>query len=276
MELEKLNDVDLHLYLAGALPWPRRFLMAWHLALDPGLRTRLASLRGEADAYRNREMTSLEARLFPRRARSGHPSGRKARASSWLDFLPKGGRPLGLALSGSFAVLILCAVPYLDPARDAAQSADGWAGEGPDIIAKGRGLGVSLYVKGDSAYRVENHAAKVAQADTLQAVPLGSAPQHLVLLGWDARQGLVRLFPSEGSMSRKVSAAQPPPALLLQGMEDNRLVCITSSAPFRIEDAEALIKRRPFLPLTKAPVTHLDKGLYVQVFAIGKTRGGRI
>lgn len=276
MESDKLNDVDLHLYLAGALPWPKRILMAWTLALDPGLRARLAELRGDADGYRNREMTSLMARLFPRRPGSLRASGRKSRESSWPGFLPKGGRPMGLALAGSFAVLVLCAVPYLDPGRNADRTAGGWAAEGPDIIAKGRGLGVSLYVKGDSAYRVENHSARVAQADTLQAVPLGSAPQHLVLLGWDARQGLVRLFPSDGSMSRRVSATQPPPALLLQGMEDNRLVCITSSAPFRIEDAEALVRRRPFLPLTKAPVTHLDKGLYVQVFAIGKTRGGRI
>ena len=263
-ELDKpdLNDVDLHLYLAGALPWPKRFLMAWTLALDPALRGRLAELRGEAEGYRNREMTSLAARLFPW----------KARKATWRDSLPSMGRPWGFALAGTFAVLALCAVPYINPT----QAVDGWAGEGPDIIPKGRGLGVSLYVKGDSAYRVENHSARVNPADTLQAVPLGSTAQHLVLLGWDARQGLVRLFPAEGSMSQKVSATQPPPALLLQGMEDNRLVCVTSGSAFRIEDAEALLKRRPYLPLTKAPVAHLEKGLFVQIFAIGKTRGGRI
>lgn len=271
-DLRKLSDVDLHLYLAGALPWSKRFLLAWALALDAGLRARLAALREENQAFGGREMASLKARLFPGASRS------PARMSSrrLLPSLP--GRQWGYALAGSMAVLALCAVPYLAPTRaiDGRGGLDGWAGEGPDVIAKGRGLGVSLYVKGDSAYRVEHHAARVAPADTLQVIPLGTVPQHLLLLGWDARQGLVRIFPPDGAMSRRVSPGEPPPALLLQGMEDNRLVCVTANVPFRVADVEALLKRKPFQPLDKAPASHLEKGLYVQVFAIGKTRGGRI
>ena len=286
------NEADLHLYLAGALPRRKRLLLAWALALDAGLRARMDSLRAEAEAYRNLEMTSLRARLYPapgpavsaqpERAASA-PAGRRAAPSPeaggfrWESFLPSG-RQWGPALGGAFAVLALCAAPWLKPAgglegawggRPAPGSGASGVGS-PDFIAKGNGLGVALYVKGDSAYRVERHAARVSPEDTLQALPLGSAPQHLALFGWDARQGLVRLFPAEGEASRRVSPDAPPPALLLQGMEDNRLVCVTSNAPFRLRDAEALLGRAPYRPLDKAPATRLQGGLLVQVFSILK------
>jgi hypothetical protein len=271
---DRVNEADLHLYLAGALPWRKRLILAGALALDAGLRTRLASLRAEAEAYRNLEMTSLRGRLFPAAgpargaARGGAPAPGGFR---WEGFLPSG-RPWsqwGPALGGAFAVLALCAAPWLKPAGDMGPGDGAWGGA-PDIIAKGNGLGIALYVKGDSAFRVERHAARVSPEDTLQALPLGSAPQHLALFGWDARQGLVRLFPAEGAESRRVAPDAPPPALLTQGMEDNRLVCVTSNAPFRLREAEALLGRPPFRPLDKAPATRLQDGLLVQVFTILK------
>lgn len=279
---ETLSDVDLHLYLAGALPPGKRLLMAWNVALDARLRSRLKALREETERFGQMEMPALKAKLFPvaatmapaRRA-AFIKAGEAREDGSWKDWLPLGSRQWGYALAGSFAVLALCAVPFFGPP----QGVDDHvyvAGEGPDAIAKGRGLGVTLYVKGDSSYKVEDHAARMSPQDTLQAIPLGNAAQQMVLLGWDARQGLVRLFPSDGSMSRQVSAAEPPPALLLQGMEENRLVCVTGSAPFRIQDAEALLRRKPFQPLDKAPRARLEKNLYVQIFAIAKTRPGRI
>lgn len=281
-DMRNLGDVDLHLYLAGALPAGRRLLMGWALLLDAGLRARLKALREENSAYTNREMTRLRQRLFPalpalpsralpsrNGASAASPEGLRDRLRA---LFPPGGRSLGYALAGSFAVLALCAAPFLGQR----QALGGFGDPGPEYIVKGSALGVSLFVKGDSAYRVQNHSAKVAPADTLQAIPLGTSAQHLVLLGWDARQGLVRIFPAEGGMSRQVSAAEPPPALLLQGLEENRLVCVTANAPFRIAQAEALLRRKPFQPLASAPATHLVQGLYIQVFAIAKRGGGRI
>lgn len=259
-----LNDTDLHLYLAGALPPGKRLLMAWALLLDAGLRSRLEALRGE-NGSRAEALAALRSRLFPAAAAGAartrpSPAGRPP-----AGFRSPPARRRGFALAGAFAALALCAVPWLFRAPG--------AGEDPEVIAKGRGLGVTLYVKGDSAYRVENHAARLSPTDTLQAVPLGTSPQHLVLLGWDESQGLVRLFPTEGARSRQVSPAEPPPALLLQGMEENRLVCITATSAFRVEDAEALLRGKPFQPLREAPSVRLEKGLYVQVFAITKTLG---
>ncbi len=132
---------------------------------------------------------------------------------------------------------------------------------------------MNLFVKGDSAYRVEHQAALVGSADTLQVIPLGSEAQNLVLLGWDARQGLVRLFPKEGGRSRRVSGREPPPALLLQDVADNRLICVTAVGSFRIAEAEAALRRDPFVPMEKAPASHLHKGLYLQVFSITKGPG---
>lgn len=246
--------------------------MAWALLLDKSLRGRLERIREEYAGYRNTEMPSLGSRLL--RTPRPFPAEAQAPRGPLAGFAPGGGR-LAHGLTGAFAVLALCAVPWLAPVP-AGVEASGWTGAGPDVIAKGRGLGVGLYVKGDSAYRVENHAARLRPDDTLQALPLGSATQHLALLGWDARQGLVRLFPAEGSVSRLVSPREPPPALLLQGMEESRLVCITSGAPFRLADAEALLRGRDFQPLEKAPAARLAKGLYVQVFSIAKVRGSGI
>jgi len=284
--MRDLSDLDLHLHLAGALPPGKRLLLRWRLLLDADLRARLAGLRRGNEDFAAREMRSLRDRLFPAAPRRAvpdpRPAPRRPRAPSGGGPGPAGffgGRRAAYALAGGFAVLALCAVPFLGripapvPAGDAV---DGVAAGGSDVIAKGRGLGITLYVKGDSAYRVENHAARLAPTDTLQAVPLGSTPQHLVLLGWDPTQGLVRLFPAEGASSRRVTSAEPPPALLLQGMDENRLVCVTSGSPFRVEQALELLGREPFRPLPKAPAAHLEKGLFVQVFAITKTRRGGI
>lgn len=269
----RVDEADLHLYLAGALPWSKRLLLAWAFLLDAGLRTRLESLRAEAGTYRGREMAALRARLFPSagaapgRARAFSPDP-EAGGFRWGSLLPSG-RQWGPALGGAFAMLVLCAAPWLKPADEPRVGESAWGGN-PGFIAKGNGLGIALYVKGDSAFRVERHAARVSPGDTLQALPLGSAPQYMALFGWDARQGLVRLFPAEGADSRRVSPDSPPPALLPQGMEDNRLVCVTSNAPFRLQDAEALLGDPPFRPLDRAPATRLQGGLLVQVFSILK------
>lgn len=272
-----LSDTDLQLYLAGALPPGKRLLLALALQIDVGLKARLESLKADNAAFAGGEMARLRGRLFPA-ARTATATPSRGAAStdgegfSWRNLFPQGGRSFGYAMAGSFAVLALCAVPFLGQRQQMA----GFGEAGPDLIAKGTALGVTLFVKGDSAYRVENHQARVAPADTLQAMPLGTQPQHLALFGWDPAQGLVRLFPSEGAGSRQVSPTEPPPALLLQGMDDNRLICVTANAPFKLAQAEALLKKKPFTPLSAAPATHLARGLYMQVFSIAKRAGGRI
>ncbi len=275
----KLSATDLQLYLAGALPASKRLMMDWALLVDGGLRAELRSLRERNAAYREREMPRLQRSLYPHvaHAAGGQAPARSARTPAFPRFPGASAQVPGLACA--FALMVLCVLPFFPGTRAKGMQPDSVptgfdasAVSDPDFIAKGRGLGVSLFVKGDIAYRVENQAAKVAATDTLQVMPLGSEAQHLVLLGWDARQGLVRLFPKDGEQSRRVSRLDPPPALLLQDMAENRLICVTAVAPFRIADAEAALKRAPFLPMEKAPPFRLQKGLYLQIFAI--TKGG--
>jgi hypothetical protein len=298
--VRNLSDTDLQLYLAGALPPGKQALLTAALAVDADLKARLEALRSDNREFEAKEMARLRARLFPAAATTAAPAGTARNAtpaepdgkaplaaarsaaparrpvadredSLWNRLFPRGGRSFGYALAGSFAVLALCAVPFLGQRTEVST----WDDD-PEYTVKGSALGVTLYVKGDSAYRVADHKAQVAPTDTLQAIPLGAQAQHLALFGWDPAQGLVRLFPTEGKDARRVSATEPPPALLLQGMEENRLVCVTANSPFRLADAEALLRKKPFTPLSGAPATHLARGLYVQVFSIAKSRGGRI
>jgi hypothetical protein len=248
----KPTATDLQLYLAGALPPFQRILLTWALLVDGELRSELRAQRDLNASFRSRELPRLRQALFP-----GRQSG-PARERG-LGKLP--------SLMGAMALLVLCALPWLPSPEN--------PGSGPEVIAKGRGLGVNLFVKGDTAYRVENQSAYVGAGDTLQVIPLGTEAQQLVLLGWDARQGLVRLFPKDGDRSRRVSRRDPPPALLLQDVDDNRLICVTAVNPFRIADAEAALRGKPFLSMEKAPPSHLHKGLYLQIFSITKA-GARI
>jgi hypothetical protein len=275
------SETDLQLYLARALPISKRLMMAWALRVDRELRAELRRLEEGNASFRKKEMRRLQGILFPA------PPGSGARTHAARGFSVR--RGWGPALACAMGMVVLCVLPYRagtggsgasgSAAFSHAFSDEAGFGEGiasgPGFIAKGRALGVNLFVKGDSAYRVERQTALVAVTDTLQVMPLGSEAQHLVLLGWDARQGLVRLFPKDGERARKVSGQDPPPALLLQDMTDNRLICVTAVGPFRIADAEAALRRKPFLPMEKAPASHLQNGLYMQVFSITKG-GGRI
>jgi hypothetical protein len=284
MGAPKLTETDLQLYLAGALPRAKGLMLRWALLMDRDLRAELRGLRAGNEAYRKKEMRRLHGILFPDAPAQGLAANARAARDQATQDRTAGGRfgfgamRLGPALAGAFSVAVLCALPWVRPApagNALAPALDESSGAGPAVIAKGRGLGVSLFVKGDSAYRVENQTALVAASDTLQVMPLGTEPQHLVLLGWDARQGLVRLFPLEGDRSKRVSRRDPPPALLLQDMSDNRLICVTATGPFRIADAESALAREPFRPMQKAPPSHLQNGLYLQVFTVAKG-GGRI
>jgi hypothetical protein len=287
----RLTETDLQLYLAGALPPGKRLMMAWALRVDGALRADLDRLKAGNAAFRRKEGRRLQGILFPdapgsaaareprnaREAARGSAGAGSARTQA-ASGLRRGWAP---ALAGAFSLAVLCVLPFRGaPGADGAAGHDerrGFDGSAAaarhDFIAKGGALGVNLFVKGDTAYRVEHQSARVAVTDTLQVVPLGSEAQHLVLLGWDARQGLVRLYPREGERARKVSGREPPPALLLQDMADNRLICVTAVGPFRIAEAEAALRRAPFLPMEKAPASHLHKGLYLQVFSIAKEPG---
>ncbi|MDQ3000515.1 MAG: hypothetical protein M3Y08_04555 [Fibrobacterota bacterium] len=270
-----LTETDLQLYLAGALPLGKRLMFAWAVLVDRDLRADLRGLEEINASFRKKEMRRLQGILFPA------PLGASARAPDadrrgFAGFFPaRGPRAWGPALVGALSLSVLCALPwYLSPEPSGSPSTlSGIEAGGPDWIAKGRGLGVNLFVKGDSAYRVENQTAHIAPMDTLQVVPLGSEAQHLVLLGWDARQGLVRVFPKDGARARRVSRLEPPPALLLQDMAENRLICITAVGPFLVSDAEAALRNRPYPAIEKAPFSYLHKGLYLQIFSITKGRG---
>ena len=266
---EGLTDIDLQLYLAGALPLGKRLMLKWALAMDRPLRNRLRELEAGNQSFRRKEMRRLEGILFPeapgaatRRSVRGAHDGRRSQERAWIP-----------SLAGACCVLAFCALPLFRAVEPFASGSMAAALGEPDFIPKGRALGVNLFVKGDSAYRVEHQTALVAATDTLQVMPMGSEAQHLVLLGWDARQGLVRLFPREGDRSRRVSRFEPPPALLLQDMADNRLICVTATGPFKVSDAEAALRRKPFQPLDKAPASHLGNGMYLQIFSITKGAG---
>lgn len=250
----RITEADLHLYLAGAFPLAKRLLMSWALAVDPELRLRLEAIRRETAAYRETEMPALHAKLFPVSARAAQPARRFASRGRFR-----------FAFAGGFAlVALLCAVPLLHPGKESAEE---------DFIAKGKALGVSLYVKGNVARRAESHSVQVLPTDTLQVVPVGSEPQHLALLGWDRRQGLVVLFPRGGDAAPRISSGEPPPALLPDGLEESRLICVTSVSPFRIERAEALLSGAAYRSMDKAPAARLEDGIYVQIFTIAKGMG---
>lgn len=259
-----LTDLDLQLYLAGAMPAGKRLLMALALIVDKDLRARLAEAKAANRAFARKEQRRLRGILFP------EAPGAAARRSV-ADAPARAGRGWMPALAGACCALALVILPARFAKGPVATAFPG--GDGPEFVAKGRSLGVSLFVKGDSAYRVERQAARVASTDTLQVIPMGAGPQHLVLLGWDARQGLVRLYPREGERAPRVSPDQPPPALLLQDVDDNRLICVTATGPFKIAAAEAALRRKPFQPLDKAPASHLGDGMYMQIFSITKSAG---
>jgi hypothetical protein len=260
-----LGDLDLQLYLAGAMPLAKRLLMALSLMADGDLRARMRAVRAANATYRETEMGRLASRLYPESGISKAETPIDTSKSRTFKVTHPRVARWDLRLAGSLALLALCALPFWHTAAPGPE----------DAIAKGRGLGVNLFVKGDTAYRVENQDARISPADTLQVVPLGSEPQHLVLLGWDARQGLVRLFPQNGAYSHRVSHDEPPPALLLQGLSDNRLICVTATSPFRVSDVEALLRRTPYHSAGPAPASRLEGGMYLQIFTISK-RDGRI
>jgi hypothetical protein len=244
------------LYLAGALPPGKRLMMAWALRVDGALRADLDRLKAGNAAFRRKEGRRLQGILFPdapgsaaareprnaREAARGSAGAGSARTQA-ASGLRRGWAP---ALAGAFSLAVLCVLPFRGaPGADGAAGHDerrGFDGSAAaarhDFIAKGGALGVNLFVKGDTAYRVEHQSARVAVTDTLQVVPLGSEA-----------------------------------ALLLQDMADNRLICVTAVGPFRIAEAEAALRRAPFLPMEKAPASHLHKGLYLQVFSIAKEPG---
>ena len=270
MDMTGPTETDLQLYLAGALPPAKRLMMAWALLVDGSLRAELRRLEARNESFRRKEMRRQQGILFPdslgtaaAAAAERNGAGNRAVSAEGVRWAP--------VLAGAMGLIVLCVLPFravTDLGGTGFASADD-----PAFIPKGGALGVNLFVKGDSAYRVEHQAALVGSADTLQVIPLGSEAQNLVLLGWDARQGLVRLFPKEGGRSRRVSGREPPPALLLQDVADNRLICVTAVGSFRIAEAEAALRRDPFVPMEKAPASHLHKGLYLQVFSITKGPG---
>jgi hypothetical protein len=255
----RLTELDLRLYLAGALPPGKRLLFRWALALDPALRARLREARAADAAFRRGGMPRLRERLFPEpRRASAAPSPRA------FGFFRPGFAP---ALAGAVCALAFTSFLIAPGLKSAGGAYDAAMGN-PEAIAKGRGLGVALLVKGDSVYRVERQAARVRGTDTLQVLPLGTEPQHLVLLGWDARQGLVRLFPRAEGPAPRVSRTQPPPALLPQDGAENRLICVTATGPFTVAQAEAALRAGPFQPGEGAPAARLSGGLYLQIFSI--------
>lgn len=271
----RLTEADIGLYLAGALPLGRRMLFRWALALDPDLRERLAEARAAEAGFRRKEMPGLRKRLFPASSAQARAARSPARAAGPMPFPARFRSAFGAgpALAGAFCALLLAPLLLATGLRFGPGSlrfSDGpYAEDGdPDAIAKGSGLGVALVVKGDTAYRVERQAVLVRGSDTLQVMPLGTEPQHLALLGWDPRQGLVRLFPRAGGPAPRVSRADPPPALLPLAGPGNRLICVTANRPFTMAQAEAALKAEPFRNMETAPASHLGRGLYLQVFSI--------
>jgi hypothetical protein len=274
-----LTEVDLSLYLAGALPLRKRILFRWALAIDPALRARLAEARSAEAAFRLNGMPRLRKRLFPEAAARAPGIALSPRiALAAPSSRPAGfrfafGGGYGPALAGAFCALVLASLlsaPGFRLPDGSLRFSDGTYadGENPDAIAKGSGLGVALLVKGDSAYRVERQSALVRGNDTLQVIPLGTEPQYLALLGWDPRQGLVRLFPRTDGPAPRVSRANPPPALLPQAGTGNRLVCVTANRPFTMAQAEEALQAEPFRQMDRAPASHLGRGLYLQIFSI--------
>ncbi len=280
------SDLDIQLHLAGVLPRRTALVLRIRALLDRQLQTRLAEARSSRDRFARESQPRLHERLFAGDALSSAESaGKEGRAGMLRRFLdlvavPRSGAPwFALAATGCLALglstmLWLTSLfpnaispPIQGLSATSSDSDFGTKGGSSDDSLDGS-LGIHLYVKGVSTYRVEGHQAKLNPSDTLQVIPLGERPQHLWLLGWDPSQGLVPLFPEKDTLSRPVSPESLPPALVPQGDgRENHLICVSSTSPIALSEVRRLLESQMTTQQEPGmPSAFFSSGAYVQRF----------
>lgn len=271
--MKRLTEVDWHLYLADALPWRSRWLMRMALLFSREKRRDLAVLRGTIAEYRGREQGRLAEKLFGPfhgLAATSHSSRAPvASRETWGQRLASRlspGRGMGLAL----ASLALAAVLW--PLWQSGQDGRISGHASVEYTAKGESGGMRLFVKGDSLRAEIGREVRVTRHDTLQLLPLGKAQPFLAVFGYDAGQGLVRIFPApgQGDAAQQVSGSKPPPGLVLSSGGDNHLICVTKTNSFSLDSVAQVLRRSDPAVLSAVSLSRSERadGAKVQVFLV--------
>lgn len=231
--MPQLSDVDLHLYLAKAMPWHRRLFFRVAIFLNDDLSERLQEMQKEISAYQSVEQGRLGYKLYADSNLNGPFPGKGHQRTRTLN--PR----WRMAMSAAFSVLIALAIWPLYQSN--ALKVDGM--EEPLYTAKGSPLELSLFVKGDTLRRVQGNQVRIAPHDTLQLLPPGGAKPFVAIYGFEPGQGFTRLFPAQGNRAKQITSHQPPPGLVISGGRENRLLCIAQEKDFSLLDLEASLQK---------------------------------
>ncbi|MBF0430172.1 MAG: hypothetical protein HQK83_02750 [Fibrobacteria bacterium] len=253
-----LTDTDLQLFLAGVLPLSKSILLRIALLLNRDLRTRLDKLKQENNSFYTQEFQNLEHKLSPRFVKE-HEENKTIMFQLF--------RPRAFRLAAGFACLLLIAtsIYYVNMLSSQTQ-------EMVQYASKGSSLGVHLYIRNITTSRVEDYQTTVNGSDTLQLIPLGKDEQQLMVFGWDKHEGLKMIFPTRVNHSSAVSETTLPPALVADGLSDNKLICITSSHVLTSDQVEKILTSAPFLSMENASSSHLEQDIYVQIYTLKGSR----
>ncbi len=270
--MKRLTEVDWHLYLADALPWRSRLLMGVALLFSREKRRDLAVLRESISEYRGHEQGRLAEKLFgPFHGLASAANPRHVHVTpggTWLEKLAtrlSPGRGMGLALASLALAAVLWPLWQSELGRA--------TGKAPvEYTAKGESDGMRLFVKGDSLRAEIGREVWVTRRDTLQLLPLGKSQPFLAVFGYDAEQGLVRIFPApgQGNAALQVSGGKPPPGLVLSSGGDNHLICVTKTTSFPLDSVAQVLRRSDPAVLSAVALARnrQEKEAKVQVFLV--------
>jgi hypothetical protein len=260
--MKKLTDVDLHLFLAKTMPWRHRIFLRGFLLFDPNLRNRLHTLKLEVEAYRQVEQNQLKVKLFGSPIHTSRTKIADVRRNAFShgrrfwEFVESHRSGQGMALAMATLVLSVVVLPWLGGQKEI------------EFTAKGDAFALKLFVKGDSLRAINEDRLLVSSHDTLQFMPLGAAKPFLAVYGWDAEQGLVRLFPATGDQARQVTVKDPPPGLVLAGGGENRLFCITHGRTFSVDSTLSELEKLGLTQSLTPTISPMPPGWKMQVFTV--------
>jgi hypothetical protein len=261
-----LTDTDLQLYLAGVLPWNKSFLFRILLIFNRELRQRAQQARKANQQFYQQEFPRLKSKVIgveQNLAEIRLPASTETESALKQPFKFSGAWKLAaglafvLALGFGLTIFFQMKEDYSQPVQYA---------------AKGKSLGVHLYITGIRAQRVEHYSIQLSENDTLQVIPVGSEKQFLFIYGWEFGKGLIRLFPETGTTGGAVSKDSLPPSLVLDKADNLKLVCVSSPKSLEAEKIRTLLSGKPFVPIQDAPSALLEKDIYVQIYSLNELK----
>ena len=174
-----LTDIDLQLYLAGALPKHKAVLLWFALLISKNLKEKMKRIQRDNYEFINREYPKLKKKLnFPALESASDQESASNPEHLQKDIplstetdngfrfrLPITAAPWKLAAGLAFVLFLSVGIymPY-QMSKNATESAL--------FTAKGRSLGIHLYAKGKTVRRIENFSVELPPSDTLQVMPV--------------------------------------------------------------------------------------------------------